>query len=117
QKFETVDKRLDGIDRKLEAVDERFNGIDRKLEAVDKRFDEVDGKFEAADKRFDELDRLVQQNFEEMKQLISAAQVKNLESDNLILREIGNLRAEVRYAIDTAHENREQIHRLKSRLG
>jgi hypothetical protein len=54
--------------------------------------------------------------FTEIKRMPLEAQIKYLESDNIILRKLDELQETVRYAVDTTHENREEIRRLKNRL-
>ncbi|MEZ2658246.1 hypothetical protein [Aneurinibacillus aneurinilyticus] len=134
ERFSEMDRRFDDVAKEFSVVHEKFAEVDRRFDEMDRRFVEVDQRFDdvtvefgimhlkfaETDKRFDGVTAefgSIHGKFEEIKQIISDAQVKNLESDNLILREIGQLREEVRYAIDTSHENREQIHRLKNRLG
>jgi len=57
KRFDAVDKRLEGHDKRFDEVDRRFDAVDKRLEGHDKRFDEVDKRFDEVDKRFDEVDK------------------------------------------------------------
>src|SRR6266487_4522643 len=57
KRFDDVDRRLEGHDRRFDEVDKRFDTIDRRLEGHDKRFDEVDQRFDEVDQRFAEVDK------------------------------------------------------------
>ena len=57
QRFDGVDRRLDGIDRRLDGIDQRFDGIDRRLDGIDQRFDGIDRRLDGIDQRFDGIDQ------------------------------------------------------------
>ena len=77
-KYQTLDAKLDHLERKLSSeieitqmalrtmkldYDKRFDAIDKRFEAIDKKFEAIDRRFEAMDKRFDILeDKLDQLN-------------------------------------------------------
>jgi len=48
--FQSVEKRFDAVDKRLEGHDKRFDEVDKRLDAVDKRL-------EGHDRRFDEVDK------------------------------------------------------------
>jgi archaellum component FlaC len=56
KRFDAVDKRLEGHDKRFDEVDRRFDAVDKRLEGHDKRFDEVDTRFDEVDKRFHDVD-------------------------------------------------------------
>ena len=49
ERFDRIDKRLDGIDTRLEVVEKRLDGVDTRLEVVNKRLDGVDTRLEVVD--------------------------------------------------------------------
>lgn len=49
--------RFNGIDRRLDGIDQRFDGVDRRLDGIDRRFDGIDGRLDGIDQRFDGIDR------------------------------------------------------------
>lgn len=57
QRFDGVDRRLDGIDRRLDGIDQRFDGIDRRLDGINQRFDGIDRRLDGIDQRLDGVDR------------------------------------------------------------
>ena len=42
RRFDSMDRRFDGIDQRLDAMDRRFDGIDQRLDAMDRRFDTIE---------------------------------------------------------------------------
>ena len=56
-RFNGIDQRFDGIDRRLDGIDQRFDGIDRRLDGIDQRFDGIDRRLDGIDQRFDGIDR------------------------------------------------------------
>ncbi len=40
--FGKMDQRFDGIDRRLDGMDQRFDGIDRRLDGMNQRLDKID---------------------------------------------------------------------------
>lgn len=57
-KFETVVKAgFRTVDDRLSAHDQRFDSIERRLGGIDGRLDGIDGRLSAHDQRFDTIDR------------------------------------------------------------
>ena len=65
-----IDKRFDGVDRRLDGIEERFDKrIDGIEERFDKRFDGIDKRFDGIDRRLDGFDgrlRSVEQGLAEV---------------------------------------------------
>ncbi len=57
KRFDTIDERFDTIDKRFEAIDEHFGTIDKRFEAIDEHFDTIDKRFEAIDEHFDTIDK------------------------------------------------------------
>jgi chromosome segregation ATPase len=65
QHFERVDGRLDGIDQRLDKVDGRLDGIDQRLDKVDGRLDGLDRRMDGLDQRIDGLRADLNSRFDE----------------------------------------------------
>ncbi|MED0670663.1 hypothetical protein P4S95_10660 [Aneurinibacillus aneurinilyticus] len=95
ERFSEMDRRFDDVAKEFSVVHEKFAEVDQRFDDVTVEFGVMHLKLAETDKRFDGVTAefgSIHGKFEEIKQIISDAQVKNLESDNLILREIGQLR-------------------------
>ena len=51
-----MDRRFDGIDRRLDGMDQRFDGIDKRLDGMDVRFDGIDKRLDGMDRRFEKVE-------------------------------------------------------------
>lgn len=57
RRLDGIDQRFDGVDRRLDGIDRRFDGIDRRLDGIDQRFDGIDRRLDGIDQRLDGVDR------------------------------------------------------------
>ena len=57
RRLDGIDQRFDGVDRRLDGIDQRFDGIDRRLDGIDQRFDGIDRRLDGIDQRLDGVDR------------------------------------------------------------
>jgi hypothetical protein len=51
KRFDAVDKRLEGQDKRFDEVNKRFDDVDNRLEVHDRRFDEIDKRHVTMDER------------------------------------------------------------------
>ncbi len=49
-----INKRFDSINKRLDGMDERFDDVNKRLDGMDERFDDVNKRLDSIDKRLDE---------------------------------------------------------------
>jgi len=54
KRFNGINRRLDNTDKRLDGMDKRFDDINERLDGMDKRFDDINERLDGMDKRFDE---------------------------------------------------------------
>ncbi|TYR72532.1 hypothetical protein FZC79_22395 [Rossellomorea vietnamensis] len=93
-RFNSVDRRLDGLDLRFDGVDRRLNNLDIRLDGVDRRLDNVDLRLDGVDRRIEKMDANLDRigyQFEQTNVLkfedvdFLTAKVEKLEKDVFIL--------------------------------
>ncbi len=54
KRFDGINRRLDNTDKRLDGMDKRFDSINKRLDGMDKRFDDINERLDSIDKRLDE---------------------------------------------------------------
>lgn len=54
KRFNGINRRLDNTDKRLDGMDKRFDSINERLDGMDKRFDDINERLDSIDKRLDE---------------------------------------------------------------
>ena len=58
KRFNGINRRLDNTDKRLDGMDKRFDDINERLDSMDKRFDDINERLDSMDKRFDENEEI-----------------------------------------------------------
>ena len=110
EKFESIDQKLDAIDKRFESIDQKFDAIDKRFEAMDKKIEDtaaqvqrntallMDAEFS---RRFDLIEEQLQLLMEKM---TAPARVDKLEDDMTVVKaSIRNLSGRVQTLEEARH--------------
>ncbi|MEJ8545796.1 hypothetical protein [Brevibacillus borstelensis] len=93
ERFDQMDERFDRLEAKVDRQDERFDRLEAKVDRQDERFDRLEAKVDRQEERFDQLETKV----DEIKVALHSQHIANINSDNLVLSEIRDIKEKVRF--------------------
>ncbi len=56
-----MNERFNRVERRLDGMDERSGRVERRLDAIDERFNHVERRFDGLDDRFDRLEKMIKE--------------------------------------------------------
>lgn len=67
-----INKRFNGINRRLDNTDKRLDGMDKRFDSINKRLDDMDERFDDINKRLDSIDKRLDENEEVQNEILNA---------------------------------------------
>lgn len=93
EKVDRQEERFDRLEAKVDQLEGRFERLEEKVDRQEERFDRLEAKVDHLEERFDRLDTKV----DEIKVALHSQHIANINSDNLVLSEIRDMKEKVRY--------------------
>ncbi|WP_339186164.1 hypothetical protein [Brevibacillus sp. FSL K6-6036] len=78
---------------RFDQLEERFDRLEAKVDRQEEHFDRLEAKVDRQEERFDRLEAKV----DELKVVLHSQHIANINSDNLVLSEIRDMKEKIRY--------------------
>jgi len=110
-RFDRMDQRFDGVDKRLDHMDERFDRVDKRLDRIDERFDGVDKRFQNSDKRVDSLEA----KFDRFESVQNAMALRLISVETTVKENSVTLQT-MQLRLDSLHGLAEKLERRTGRI-